>query len=97
MRKGSSGSLHKSRLKSTNGSATSVKDIVSPTEPEKASIRNIDEYVELLYEELTDKIRGSALILQLARHPDNLEELEKNGECCLLSLWVQQKYRNLNE
>lgn len=73
--------MHKSRLKSTNGSATSVKDIASPTEPEKASIRNIDEYVELLYEELADKIRGSALILQLARHPDNLEELEKNGEC----------------
>lgn len=80
MRKGSSGSLQKSRLKSAHGSATSVKDVVSPTEPEKASIRNIDEYVELLYEELPEKIRGSALILQLARHPDNLEELEKNGE-----------------
>lgn len=80
MRKGSSGSLQKSRLKSAHGSATSVKDVVSPTEAEKASIRNIDEYVELLYEELPEKIRGSALILQLARHPDNLEELEKNGE-----------------
>lgn len=80
MRKGSSGSLHKSRLKSAYGSATSVKDIVSPTEPEKASIRNIDEYVELLYEDLHEKIRGTALILQLARHPDNLQEFEKNGE-----------------
>lgn len=80
MRKGSSGSLHKSRLKSAHGSAASIKDVVSPTEPEKASIRNIDEYVELLYEDLPEKIRGSALILQLARHPDNLEELEKNGE-----------------
>lgn len=47
---------------------------------EKASIRNIDEYIELLYEELPERIRGSAYILQLARNPDNLEELEKNGK-----------------
>lgn len=50
---------------------------------EKASIRNIDEYVELLYEDLPERIRGSALILQLARHPDNLEELQKNGKLFL--------------
>lgn len=43
------------------------------------SINNIDEYVELLYEELGERIRGSAMILQMARNPDNLEELEKNG------------------
>lgn len=47
---------------------------------DKATIRNIDEYIELLYEELPERIRGSAYILQLARNPDNLEELEKNGE-----------------
>lgn len=53
---------------------------VSPIEQkEKASIRNLEEYVELLYEDLPDRIRGSALILRLARFPDNLEELEKNG------------------
>lgn len=44
------------------------------------SINNIDEYVELLYEELGERIRGSAMILQMARNPDNLEELEKNGK-----------------
>ncbi|CAD7091013.1 unnamed protein product [Hermetia illucens] len=43
-----------------------------------ASIRNIDEYVELLYEDLPERIRGSSLILKVARNPDNLEELEKN-------------------
>lgn len=43
------------------------------------SINNIDEYVELLYEDLSERIRGSAMILQVARNPDNLEELEKNG------------------
>lgn len=39
----------------------------------------MDEYVELLYEGIPEKIRGSALILQLARNPDNLEELLHNG------------------
>lgn len=53
---------------------------MSPIEQkEKASIRNLEEYVELLYEDLPERIRGSALILRLARFPDNLEELEKNG------------------
>uniref|UniRef100_A0A182QJ16 Kinesin associated protein kap n=1 Tax=Anopheles farauti TaxID=69004 RepID=A0A182QJ16_9DIPT len=45
---------------------------------EKASIRNVDDYIELLYEDLAEKVKGSRLILQLARDPDNLEELEKN-------------------
>lgn len=39
----------------------------------------MDEYIELLYEDIPDKVRGSALILQLARNPDNLEELLLNG------------------
>lgn len=47
--------------------------------PSDASIRNIDEYVELLYEDLAERIRGSSLVLKIARNPDNLEELEKNG------------------
>jgi len=46
---------------------------------ENATICNIDEYIELLYEDIKERIRGSALILQLARNPDNLEELENNG------------------
>lgn len=71
----SAGSLRQSRLKSAYGSASSIKD----AESEKASIRKIDEYVDLLYEDLPERIRGSALILQLARRPDNLEELQKNG------------------
>lgn len=50
----------------------------SSNEIEKATIRNIDEYIELLYEDLPERIKGSAYILHLARNPDNLEELEKN-------------------
>ncbi|XP_055523469.1 kinesin-associated protein 3 [Wyeomyia smithii] len=59
-------------------SSRSVSGKISPHETEKASIRNIDEYIELLYEDLPEKIKGSRLILQLARDPDNLGELEKN-------------------
>ncbi len=46
---------------------------------EEASINSIDEYVELLYEDIQEKIRGATLIFQLARNPDNLEELMQNG------------------
>lgn len=45
----------------------------------------MEEYVELLYEGIPEKIRGSALILQLARNPDNLEELLHNG---IVSLYL---------
>ncbi|PSN55423.1 Kinesin-associated protein 3 [Blattella germanica] len=45
---------------------------------EKANINNIESYVELLYEDIPEKVAGSALILQLARNPDNLEELGSN-------------------
>lgn len=46
---------------------------------EKASINDIEGYLELLYEDIPEKVAGSALILQLARNPDNLEELGSNG------------------
>lgn len=46
---------------------------------EVANINNIDEYLELLYEDVPEKQRGTALLLQLARNPDNLEELFQNG------------------
>uniref|UniRef100_G3NN13 Kinesin-associated protein 3a n=1 Tax=Gasterosteus aculeatus aculeatus TaxID=481459 RepID=G3NN13_GASAC len=42
---------------------------------EVANINSIDEYVDLLYEDIQEKIRGATLIFQLARNPDNLEEL----------------------
>ncbi|KAM8889925.1 LOW QUALITY PROTEIN: kinesin-associated protein 3a [Synchiropus picturatus] len=45
---------------------------------EEANINKVDEYVELLYEDVQEKIRGATLILQLARNPDNLEELLQN-------------------
>jgi hypothetical protein len=45
---------------------------------EISNINNLEEYIELLYEEGAAKVRGSRLLLQLARNPDNLEELSQN-------------------
>ena len=38
----------------------------------------MEDYIELLYEDVSSKVRGSGLILQLSRNPDNLEELSQN-------------------
>nr|XP_032814441.1 kinesin-associated protein 3 isoform X1 [Petromyzon marinus] len=45
---------------------------------EVANLNEVDQYVELLYEDIPEKVRSSALILQLARNPDNLDELQQN-------------------
>uniref|UniRef100_UPI003AAD4528 kinesin-associated protein 3a isoform X2 n=1 Tax=Centroberyx gerrardi TaxID=166262 RepID=UPI003AAD4528 len=45
---------------------------------EEANINNIDDYVELLYEDIQEKIRGATLIFHLAQNSDNLEELMQN-------------------
>lgn len=45
---------------------------------DKASITNIEEYIEMLYDDMSDKIRGSSFILQLAKDTNNLEELSKS-------------------
>jgi Kinesin-associated protein (KAP) len=66
------------RAATASRSKSEARAVVDKYDTDKASIRNIDEYIELLYEELPERIRGSAYILQLARNPDNLEELEKN-------------------
>lgn len=53
---------------------------MSPLESNTVAVLNhIDEYVELLYDDIPEKIKGSSLILQLARNPDNLIELARNG------------------
>ncbi|XP_025993574.1 kinesin-associated protein 3 isoform X2 [Solenopsis invicta] len=52
--------------------------ITENSEIERAVISNVDSYIEFLYEEIPGKIKGSSLILQLARIPDNLLELTKN-------------------
>ncbi|XP_045511217.1 kinesin-associated protein 3 [Colias croceus] len=52
---------------------------MSPVESVPVAVLNhVDDYVELLYDDIPEKIKGSALILQLARNPDNLVELARN-------------------
>lgn len=71
-----------------------LSDKIPKDAVEEASIRNIDEYIDLLYEELPDRIRGSASILQLARNPDNLDELQKNeAVLSALSRVVREDHR----
>jgi len=55
---------------------------------ELASVNNIDEYVELLYEEVPSKIKASALLLQLTRNPDNLEELLQHSNSGFVHCFV---------
>ncbi len=51
--------------------------LLQPTE--QATMADLDSYLEFLYDDLQAKISGTALILHLARTPDNLIELAGNG------------------
>ena len=65
---------------------------------ETANINDLDDYAEMLYEDdIKTKIRGSALILQLARNPDNLEELFQNESIlnCLSRVLKEEWNRNI--
>uniref|UniRef100_A0A4W4EGV4 Kinesin-associated protein 3a n=1 Tax=Electrophorus electricus TaxID=8005 RepID=A0A4W4EGV4_ELEEL len=73
--------------RSPTGTEKRDKKQIKPRDPtpfegmeldEEANINNIDDYVELLYEDVPEKVRGATLILRLARNPDNLEELLQN-------------------
>ena len=55
-----------------------ILDEASSDVKETANINHLEEYLELLYEEGAPKVRGSQLILQLARNPDNPDELSRN-------------------
>ena len=45
---------------------------------EKADINDLESYIDLLYDDMKTKVKGTSLILQLARNPDNLAELVEN-------------------
>lgn len=65
---------------------------------ETANINDLEDYVEMLYEDdIKAKIRGSALILQLARNPDNLEELFQSESIlnCLSRVLREDWQRNI--
>lgn len=54
-----------------------MNDFISQMD-EQASMAKLDLYIELLYEELEGKIRGTSLILQLAKQNENLQDLSQN-------------------
>ncbi|EUB61109.1 Kinesin-associated protein 3 [Echinococcus granulosus] len=61
---------------------------------ETANMTDLDDYLDLLYEDTTEQLRGSALILQLARNPDNLEELFQNEhEIQNYARWMEELKR----
>lgn len=69
-------------LKKRKMSQNHIKEAESEktaAEGDGANINCLNEYIELLYEGVADKIKASSLILQLARDPENLESLSKNG------------------
>ncbi|KAF5288020.1 hypothetical protein FQA39_LY15549 [Lamprigera yunnana] len=50
----------------------------TPINGEVANINCLNEYIELLYEDLPDKIKASQYILHLAKISENLESLSRN-------------------
>ncbi|XP_067001099.1 kinesin-associated protein 3 isoform X3 [Anabrus simplex] len=97
---GSAGEQGESPRPSSSCSSTDVAALNS-VPAEKISINDIEQYVELLYEDIPEKINGSALILQLARVPDNLVELANNVIIYLLlnmaeNTKVEDKMRKKN-
>ena len=50
---------------------------------EQATMTDLDDYLELLYDDLPSKIKGTGMILQLARTPDHLHSLAQSGEIYL--------------
>ncbi|ESN90663.1 hypothetical protein HELRODRAFT_70921 [Helobdella robusta] len=45
---------------------------------ELANINDLEMYLEMLYDEISERLRGTHLILQLALKPENLDELCQN-------------------
>ncbi|XP_063840518.1 kinesin-associated protein 3-like isoform X4 [Scylla paramamosain] len=68
--------LHSKRLSTYGQVSLNHPD---PGEPkEQANLNELESYMEMLYEDMPDKVRGASFILQLARNPDYLEELCQN-------------------
>ncbi|KAM7543232.1 hypothetical protein Aperf_G00000005562 [Anoplocephala perfoliata] len=61
---------------------------------EVASMNDLDSYLDLLYEDIPEQIRASALILQLARNPNNLNEIcQKEALIGALARVLREEWR----
>ena len=45
-----------------------------------AEMSNLEYYIELLYEELSDKVKGARFIARLAKMPENLIAIANHGK-----------------
>lgn len=60
-------------------SPTGIYHICGLQPDDKASLAKIDEYIEMLYDDMPQKVRGSGFILKVTCDKDNLEELSSSG------------------
>lgn len=60
-------------------SPSSIYHICGLMPDDKASLAKIDEYIEMLYDDMPQKVRGSGFILKVTSDKDNLEELSSSG------------------
>lgn len=60
-------------------SPSSLYHICGLMPDDKASLAKIDEYIEMLYDDMPKKVRGSGFILKVTCDKDNLEELSSSG------------------
>jgi len=72
-------SKDKRSLNSLQDPAPELLNEVNLSNLETPSINNLDEYVELLYEDVPSKIKASILIFCLIKNSDNLEALIDHG------------------
>jgi len=72
-------SKDKRSMNSLQDPAPELLNEVNLSNLETPSINNLDEYVELLYEDVPSKIKASILIFCLIKNSDNLEALIDHG------------------
>ncbi|KAL5237021.1 hypothetical protein ACI65C_004431 [Semiaphis heraclei] len=61
---------------------------------DKASLAKIDEYIEMLYDDMPQKVRGSGFILKVTCDKDNLEELSSSEPTMsALARVLREEYR----
>ncbi|VVC44119.1 Hypothetical protein CINCED_3A013231 [Cinara cedri] len=61
---------------------------------DKASLAKIDEYIEMLYDDMPKKVRGSGFILKVTSDKDNLEELSSSEPTMsALARVLREEYR----
>jgi len=65
---------------------------------DSANLNDIEEYMEMLYDEIPQKVKGTGMILQVARNPDNLLEVAQNETVIsALARVLREEWKNSTE